>query len=258
MRSGEADLPLAGRRVLVLRAQDQAEALSSRIRLAGGEPVEAPAITIDAGDRSALRAAVRDVASGTFDLLCLTSPNGVDAVASALAEEGLGPQIFARVEVVACVGAGTAARALDRLAVTADVVPSTSTGEALGETLPVVSAGRALLPRAEIANPALPRVLRAKGYACTEVVAYRTGRPQALAPEVVVALGAGEIDLIAFSSPSTVRNFLLLIGDRPWSAAAVSIGPVTTAACRESGIEVVAEADPHDLDGLTAALAGTV
>lgn len=244
---------LTGQRVLVPRAQEQAAALSERVRELGGEPVEAPVLTIEPGDLPALRAALRDLADGVFDLLCLTSPNGVDAVADALVAERLDARAFGQVGTVACVGPGTAARAWDRLRLVADLIPERATTEALGQAVPPGN-GRALLPRADIATPRLPELLERKGYACVEVVAYRTGRPDALAIDVVDDLGAGRIDLLAFASPSTVRNFVTLVGDRPWRGRVVSIGPVTSAACRELGVEVTVEADPHDLDGLVAGL----
>lgn len=248
------DAPLAGLRVLVPRATAQAPALSERIRALGGAPVEAPVLTIEPGDAAGLRAAVRDLAAGTVRLLCLTSPNGVDAVAAALEAEGLDARALAGAELVACVGSGTARRLWQRCRVRPDLVPPRATTQALGEAVPP-GTGVALLPRADLANPVLPELLAAKGYTPVEVVAYRTGRPPALAPAVLAALAAGDIDLIALASPSTARNLAVLVGDRPWSGRLVSIGPVTTAACEELGLAVAAEADPHDLDGLVAALA---
>lgn len=247
------DAALAGRRVLVPRAPAQAPALSDRIRALGGEPVEAPTILIEPGDGDALRAAVRDLADGAFALLCLTSPNGVDALVDALAAEGLDGRSFAQVRTVAAVGPGTAARAWQRLCLRADLVPDRATTEALGAAIPP-GTGRALLPRADIASPLLPAALRDKGYDPVEVVAYRTVAPDGLPDPVLDALAAGRIDLLAFASPSTVRNFAVLVADRPWQGRVVSIGPVTSAACRELGIEVTQEADPHDLDGLVHAL----
>jgi uroporphyrinogen-III synthase len=245
--------PLAGRRVLVPRAQEQAAALSDRITALGGRPVEAPVLTIEPGDDAALRAALRDLADGVYALLCLTSPNGVDAVAEALVAERLDARALAPVATVACVGPGTAARLWHRLRVVADLLPPKATTRSLGEAVPAGN-GRALLPRADIANPVLPDLLCDKGYRCTEVVAYRTGTPDALDTGVVGALAAGDIDLLAFASPSTVRNFVALMDGRDWSGQVVSIGPVTTAACGELGVEVAVEADPHDLDGLVDAL----
>jgi uroporphyrinogen III methyltransferase / synthase len=245
--------PLAGRRVLVPRAAGQAAALSERIRALGGEPVEAPVLTIEPGERPALRAAVADLATGGFRLVCLTSPNGVDAVAAALADLDLDARALAGVERIACVGRGTAARLWARCRVRPDLVPPTATTEALGRAVPP-GHGRALLPRAAIASPILPELLAAKGYEPVEVIAYRTGRPDRLADAVVAGLRDGSIDLLAVASPSTARNLVALAGRDGWVGRLVSIGPVTTAACEELGVAVAAEADPHDLDGLVAAL----
>jgi uroporphyrinogen-III synthase len=245
--------PLAGTRVLVPRAPQQAAALSERVRALGGEPVEAPVLHIEEGDRALLRAAVRDLASGAFVLVCLTSPNGVAAVAHAIEEEGLDARAFAAASTVACVGSGTAAALWDRLRLRPNLVPDTATTEALGERVPPGS-GRALLPRADIASPVLPELLRTKGYEPFEVTAYRTAAPDALPPAVLDDLEAGRIELLAFGSPSTARNFVELVGDRPWRGRVVSIGPVTSRACRELGLEVAVEADQHDLEGLVDAL----
>lgn len=249
--------PLDGIRVLVPRAVQQAPTLSARIRAAGGTPVEAPVLTIEPGDDAAMRAAIRDLAGGAFTIVCLTSPNGVDAVADAIEAEGLDTRALAGAAVVAAVGSGTGARLWDRLRVRADLVPGRATTKALADAVPPGS-GRALLPRADIASPILPEVLQQKGYEPVEVIAYRTGRPDSLDPSVVQALEAGDIDLLAFGSSSTVRNFVALIGDRRWQGRVVSIGPVTSATCRELAIPVAVEAEVHDLDGLVAALADAV
>lgn len=245
--------PLAGVRVLVLRAPAQAAALSQRIRALGGDSVEAPVLTIAPGDTVALDAAVRDAATGAFDWLCLTSPNGVDAVADALARTGQPTAALDAVAAIACVGGGTAGRLAERLHRAADLVPSTATTRALGEAMPA-GGGRALLARSDLANPVLDELLAAKGYDVVAVTAYRTGAASALPATVLDDLGAGRVDLVAFGSSSTVEAFSVLVEDRLWSAAVVSIGPVTSATCREHGIEVAREADPHDLDGLVAAL----
>jgi uroporphyrinogen-III synthase len=252
-RDFDAAAPLAGRRVLVARARSQASALSARIRDLGGEAVEAPVLRIEHGDRGALRAALHDLAAGAFRVVCLTSPNGVDAVADAIEEDDLDARVFAGVPVVACVGTGTAARLWERLRVRPDLVPEHATTASLGEAVPPGS-GRVLLPRADIASEVLHRMLVDKGYEPVEVTAYRTTRPDALPAAVLDDLATGRIDLLAFASASTVRNFVTLVGERPWQGRVVSIGPVTSRTCRELDVPVALEADPHDLDGLVAAL----
>lgn len=246
-------LPLRGMRVLVPRTREQASGLSMHIRSLGGEPVEAPTIQVIPGDRERMVRAVSDLAEGAFTALCLTSPNGVTAFAEALDAADLDARALAMVEVVACVGPGTAQALWDRFGVGADLVPDHATTTALGAAFPPGS-GRVLLPRADIASAELPVALRAKGYDPVEVVAYRTVRPEALPSEVMDQLTGGSIDMLAFASSSTVRNFVDLVGDAPWRGQVVSIGPVTSQTARELGLVVAAEAVPHTIDGLVDAL----
>lgn len=249
---GTDDRPLAGVTVLVPRSRQQASRLSARIRALGGEPLEAPTITVEPGDRAALHEAVRDLAAGVHAAVCLTSPTAVDVVADAAAACGIDAPLAA-VPLVACVGGGTADRLATRLGRGPDLIPERATSAALADAFPVGS-GSVLLPRADLAGPALVDGLRAKGYVPVEVVAYVTGRPDGLPEDVLARLAAGEVDVLAFASSSTARNFVALIGDRPWRGAVVSIGPVTSATCREVGLPVDREASPHDLDGLVAAI----
>lgn len=243
---------LAGVTVLVPRTSGQAGGLARRIAELGGEPLEAPTIEIRSGDSAGLAAALREVADGRFVAVCLTSPNGVVAVADALAGLGLDRDVFAGV-TVAVVGPGTARTIGELLDRPPDLVPDTATTAALAEALPAGS-GRVLLPRADIATSELPDGLRARGYDPVEVDAYRTVRPDGLPGGVLRRLAVGEVDLLAFTSSSTVRNFVALTEGSRWSGAVVSIGPVTSAAARELGLEVAAEATCHDLDGLVDAL----
>jgi uroporphyrinogen III methyltransferase / synthase len=247
------DAPLRGRRVLVPRSPAQAGELSRRVSALGGEPVEAPTILIERGDDDALRAAVRDLAAGAFSVVCLTSPNGVTAVAEALAAEGLDARALAPVRLLAAVGPGTAAALWHHLRLVPDLVPDRATTRALADAVPPGD-GRVLLPRADIASAVLTEVLTERGYEHEEVVAYRTVAPEALPAEVLADLEDGRIDLLAFGSSSTVRNFVALTEPRHRRGKVVSIGPVTSATCRELGLEPHVEADPHDLDGLVDAL----
>jgi len=248
-----AERPLAGSRILVARARQQAGELSRRIRELGGTPVEAPVLEIAPGDRDALAAASDRLARGEVAVLALTSPNGVDALAEALGAAALPAEVLGGVGLVACVGRGTDDRLAQRLGRRADLVPERATTRSLAAAIPP-GHGIALLPRADLASHELPTTLAAKGYDVEEVVAYRILRPSALPEPVLAQLADGAIDLIAVTSPSTVHNLLALLQDRRWSARVVSIGPVTSAACAAHGLSVAAEADPHDLDGLLAAL----
>jgi uroporphyrinogen-III synthase len=106
-----------------------------------------------------------------------------------------------------------------------------------------------LIATAEGARDVLAGGLRERGATVSEVPLYRTVREPVDAEAVLSA------DLVTFTSSSTVTYVLDAIEGRDLSGLrAVSIGPVTSGTLRERGVEPVAEADPHDVDGLVLAV----
>ena len=227
--------PLHGVSVAVTRARAQASALAARLRELGAAVVEAPAIRV-----RSLDASLPDL-PGSYDLLCVTSPNGVS-------------ELFARVPdaralaglTVAAIGPGTA-RALKEGGIVADVVPARAVAEGLVEALASVDVRRALVVRGREGRDVLPDALRARG-ASVDVVALYETVAEPLDPAVVA-----DVDYVTFTSASTVRFFLEAVGGLA-GPRVVSIGPATTAALREAGLEPSLEADPHTPDGIVAAL----
>ncbi|MTV24425.1 uroporphyrinogen-III synthase [Nitriliruptoraceae bacterium ZYF776] len=240
---------LAGRRVLVLRTPHQARALADRLRDAGAEPVLAPTIDTLPGDLPALRAALDDLAAGRFGAVAFTSTNAVAAVAGTA---GPGPLPLGGAAVWA-VGTRTAEVVRCELRVPVDLRPGEATGASLAEAAPAGAGRRVLLPRGDLAADDLPTGLRARGWEPVEVVAYRTVAPAALPDAARAALAAGDVDLVAATSASSLRH-LVALHDGPPLPPVVAIGPVTAAAARELHLDVAAVADPHDLDGLLVAL----
>jgi uroporphyrinogen-III synthase len=246
--------PLAGRQVLVTRPAHQSASLGERIETLGGRALLAPTVTTGPGDDAAMADAVRGLVAGRFVGLCLTSANGVRSLADACSRAGVdASRALAGLRLVGAVGPRTAELVASHLGVEPTVVPATATGAALGRAVPRGS-GDVLLPRGDLAGGDLVDGLTAAGWTPVPVIAYRTVTAATLDPAVVAALAAGEVDLLTFTSASCVRGFVELVADRPWSGQVVSIGPVTSAACRRAGMPVAAEADPHDLDGLVDAL----
>lgn len=247
--------PLHGVSVLVPRTRQQASALTERLRALGAEAVEAPTIAVEPGrEPERLETALAAAGRGAYDWVALTSPNGVEAVFSAVAALGADARLLARVRVAA-VGSGTAA-ALRRHGIACDLLPERFTTSGLCEALAASSApARILLPRADIAGPALARGLADAGWSVDEVEAYRTVRPGALPAGVPERVLDGGVDVLAFASSSTVRNLVDLLGGLPPPSVRVaSIGPVTSETCHELGLRVDAEADPHDVGGLVEAV----
>ena len=116
---------------------------------------------------------------------------------------------------------------------------------------------RVLLPRADIAPKELAEALGSRGALVSEVTAYRTAADFANRDAVAERLDRHEVDWITFTSSSTVRNFLdMLKVDRVRSsrAAIASIGPTTSAALREAGLEPTVEAAAYTIPGLVEAI----
>ena len=266
--------PLHGKRVVVTRARAQASGLAATLRGLGAEVVELPAIRIEpriGGDE--VRRAAERLGAGKYSLVCLTSPNGVRLLFEAMKDKGLdaralgkGPELQQAGEAgsgrsgegpagatIAAIGPGTA-RALAEHGISADIVPERFVAEALVEALADIDieGRRVLVARAAEARDVLPDALRERGAEVDVVTLYETVR-EALSDEAVEA--AQSADYVTFTSSSTVRNLTEALGDRfPAAARIVSIGPITSEAARDAGLEVSVEAERHDIDGLVAAL----
>jgi uroporphyrinogen III methyltransferase / synthase len=243
--------PLHGKRVVVTRARAQASGLTASLRSLGADVVELPAIRIEPQiESNEVRRAVERI--GEYALLCVTSPNGGRLLFEALRTAGLDARALSAA-TVAAIGPGTA-RALAEHGIAADIVPERFVAEALVEALaPVEVEGRkVLVARAAEARDVLPDALRERGAEVDVVALYETVR-EAPEPESIEAAQAA--DYVTFTSSSTVRNLTEALGDRfPAAARIVSIGPITSEAVRAAGLEVHAEAERHDVDGLVAAL----
>jgi uroporphyrinogen III methyltransferase / synthase len=229
--------PLFGRRVVVTRARAQASGLAARLAELGAEVIEAPAIRIEPLPFDPPQLA-------GYDVVVLTSANGVPLL--------LPGDVRALAGVtVAAIGAATA-EALRARGIVADVVPPRAVGESLLEALGDVGGRRVLVATAEGARELVPRGLSEHGAQVDVLHLYRT-LPEPLDGDAAAAVRTA--DLVSFTSSSTVYNLLdALGGTAPDGLRAVSIGPVTSGRLRERGIEPVAEAEPHDVDGLVAAL----
>ncbi len=241
--------PLAGWRVLIPRPVDQAAELSSLLHALGAEPVAVPLIAIAPPvDLGPLDLALVDLGTSRFSWVGFTSANAVDAVVRRSAELGINPSVPADTRVAA-VGPGTAAT-LRRHGLPVDLVPTgKGSADAIAATWPTARPGETvLLPRSDIARPALPDALLAKGYRVEAVNAYRTvvlPLPAALTAE----LRADRFDAILLTSPSTVTALTgALVGPavvlgaigQPTARAAESAGrPVAFVAAQPTAAALV-------------------
>jgi uroporphyrinogen III methyltransferase/synthase len=234
--------PLAGVSVAVTRARAQASELSARLRALGATVVESPAIRIVPLDGRA-----PDLSA--YDLVCLTSANGANVLFDRLARERRDARAFAGV-TVAAIGPGTAA-ALQARGVTADVVPERFVAEGLVEALADMPVERALVARAAKARKVLVDALRARGAQVDELTLYETVAEPLSEEQLAAVRGA---HYVTFTSSSTVRFFFEGGGSLAPRTRVISIGPVTSGALRDHGVEPSVEATRHDLEGLVQAL----
>ncbi len=243
--------PLSGLSVAVTRARAQASGLARQLEALGASVVQAPVIRVQP-----LQAASEQAFDPEpYDLICVTSANGVAGLFERL-DDGTHPPGDARSlagKTIAAIGAATA-RALAERGIVADVVPERSVAESLVEALAELPVRRALVARARGGRDVLPDALRARGAEVDVLELYETVA-EPLAPEALQAVRAA--DYITFTSSSTVRFFLQAAGGETGLSAGtriVSIGPVTSEALREAGLEPDIEADPYDVGGMIAAL----
>jgi uroporphyrinogen III methyltransferase / synthase len=240
-----APLPLGGRSVAVTRARAQASGLAQRLRKLGAHVVQAPVIRTRPLEGPPLDPT-------PYDLICLSSPNGVACLFERIAAGGLDTRALARTHVAA-IGPSTA-RALAEHGIAADVVPEHFVAESLVEALAELPIRRALVARAREARDVLPNALSARGVEVNVLALYETVA-EPLSPWSLAA--AREADYITFTSSSTVRFFLEAAGGSAGLSPhtrIVSIGPVTSATLREHGLEPHVIARRHDIEGVVEAL----
>jgi hydroxymethylbilane synthase len=241
------DASLAGLRVMVTRADGQAAALADALTAHGAQAIRCPVIAIEpiAVDPSALQ----DL--GRYDWLVLTSANGVDRLRDLLREA---QRDFPTNLKVAAIGPETAARAREA-GMTPALVPPRFIAEALADALSAAMApgARILLARAAGARDILPEQLRARGAQVDVLETYRAVPPADVRPRLAASLP--EVDMVTFTSSSTVRHFVdALTGALPNRVRVACIGPITAQTARELGLRVDIIAQEYTTRGLVDAI----
>ena len=240
---------LEGKRILVTRPRAQADELCDRLAAQGATPIVFPTIEIaPLTGFSELDRSIRELAQ--YQWIIFTSVNGVKAFWDRLDVVGAG---IAPTMRVAAIGPATAS-ALQAHDVTVTLIPDEYIAESIVESIGTVRSQRILLPRADIAREDLAIELRKRGALVDEIAAYRT-LPAQPDPDGLRELQRG-VDAIAFTSSSTVRNFMALVGQDsiPAQALIACIGPITANTAREFGLRVDVQATDYTMDGLVAAL----
>ena len=248
--------PLRGRTVVVTRARAAGGSFAAGLRALGAEVIEFPTIeTVAPESYAAIDAALARLVA--FDWVIFTSAMGVEQMFERMRTLGVDERALARARLGA-IGPVTAAR-LTAHALTVAAMPHEYRAEAIVEAVGAarIRGARILIPRAQVAREALPELLLAAG--AREVVVapvYRTIKPQHQSLDALRQMAAaGTIDLVAFTSSSTVINFCEMVGStvaRGLKAAA--IGPITAETARAAGLRVVAQPNEYTVPALIDAI----
>ena len=235
--------PLFGKRVLMTRAKEQAAELAERLAAYGAEPVEGPTIRIvQPADWGPVDRAISEIV--TYEHVIFTSVNGVARFMTRLGVNGLDARCLAGRQVC-CIGPRTA-QELEKFGVKADVIPADYQAEGVIAALDRqdLKRTRILIPRAEVARELLPDELRARGAHVDVVPVYRTVTPSGDGEEWRRQLADGHIHVVTFTSSSTVRNFVDMLGGVDLvkqllqSVVVAAIGPITAKTAEDFGLTV--------------------
>jgi uroporphyrinogen III methyltransferase/synthase len=253
--------PLFGKRVLVTRTHEQAGATAALLRDRGADVVVIPTIEIhEPASREPLDRALGELRDGGYAWVAFTSANGVEHAWKALLAAGLDARAFRHAKIAA-IGPATA-RALVGHGLHPDVTAREFRGEGLADEMLRALGGakvRVLLARAARARDALPEALRGAGCTVDVVAAYETRPPPAsVAERLVQELEHGGIDVVTFTSSSTVDNLCDLLGARAGAllerCRIAAIGPVTAETALARGLRVDVTARTFTVPGLVEAL----
>jgi uroporphyrinogen III methyltransferase / synthase len=254
--------PLFGKRIVVTRPREQAADLVEALEQLGATVIEAPTVRIvPPEDFTPLDRACADV--GRYNWIVFTSANGVDSFFERMQAGPTDVRALAGVKLCA-VGPGTAER-IAQHDLKVDLIPPEYRAEAVVEALRATGdlTGQAfLMPRADIARELLADQLRQSGGLVTDVTAYRTVAVEIQRdgePDIYRMLLDRKVDVLTFTSASTVRNFVRLYGVEPvadllQSVAIASIGPVTAEAAQQCGIRTTIVPSEYTIPGLVRAI----
>ncbi|MCB0129467.1 MAG: uroporphyrinogen-III synthase [Caldilineaceae bacterium] len=252
--SGSLTGPLAGQRVVVTRSEEQNAAFAQALEAAGAVPILCPTIAVVALGVPTFRREVE--ALQPDDWLLFTSTNAVRFFFQQATAHGMDAEIVACIQVAA-VGRATA-DALCEHGCTVDAMPAAFTGVELAATLAQQTGGtldgrRALLPRSSIGRAEIVHALAAAGAQVTDLAIYDTVAVEP--PPATRALIRNGVDIVTFTSPSTVNNFFAAIPPAHIGDAKIAvIGPTTGEAVRTWGLEVDMMPAEYTMQGLLRAI----
>jgi len=250
--------PLMGKRIVVTRAREQASDLVKQLSDLGAECLECPTIkVVPPDDWKPLDAAIENISS--YDWLVFTSVNGVNYFFERLFSKGNDARALGKLNT-AVIGPATERR-LFIFGLKSDIVPKSYRAESIIEAFgnEDVNGKKILLPRAKEARPILPVELTKMGATVDEITSYYTKEVPDSADLLLKRLKENTIDLITFTSSSTVKNFKAILPDNIFETqmkdiTIACIGPITADTAKNLGFEVHIVAKSFTIPGLCEAI----
>lgn len=251
--------PLFGKTIVVTRSREQASEFADQLYEYGAHVIEFPTIEIAKPDTiQPLDNAIQNIQS--YNWIVFTSINGVDSFFQRLFELGRDTRDLKGIKLCA-IGPATE-DGIKKYYLHVNCRPPRFVAESVVEELKKVTAIKGesfLLPRADIARSFLPEELQKLGGRVTDLVAYKTVMAQPKEINLLEKIKNGEVHVITFTSSSTVRNFVQIIGEKNIAslnghAQYASIGPITTQTAEELGFHIAIKAKEYTIPGLVNAI----
>ena len=248
--------PLFGTGVVVTRPREQTEEFAELLRAEGARVILFPVITVEPLENTVSLDEAQD-RIGEYQWLVFTSANSVRFFFQRLRDRSMdirdlkGPRI-------ACIGPATA-KAVRKKGLNVDIVPDDYISEGVVNAFDGIDleGAKVLLPRAEKARDVIPEGLAERGASVDVIPLYRTAGSGRNGPELVAMMKKGRVDVLTFTSPSTVKHCLEMIGgveSIPDAVKIACIGPVTAEAAEEAGLRVDIMQGPYDMQGFVSAI----
>ena len=248
--------PLFGRGIVITRPEAQAKEFSSLLRAQGARVIHFPTIKIaPAESYEGLDRAIGQLSQ--YQWIIFTSANGVGFFLKRLKELGRDMRDLKGIQVCA-IGPVTAAK-IEKSGIRVDVVPEEFISEGVVREFEKLNlkGSRVILPRAEKARNVIPEGLAKLGAKVDVVTAYRTENSGRDRSELENLIREGKVDVITFTSPSTVTNFMEIMGQNyvmPSQIKIACIGPVTAAAVKKAGLPTDIIQERYTIPGLVESL----
>ncbi|MDX8404421.1 MAG: uroporphyrinogen-III synthase [Mariprofundaceae bacterium] len=251
-QSTEKHPSLAGKKILITRAENQLESTAAEILKRGGVPLHLPCLEVECLDQN-IRQSIPLLENGPIELL-FTSRNSVQCLASLTGEK------FSKLlkpHKVTAIGTKTA-EALKQLGVSPDMLPETASQEGLIDAYRDSGIPKELIFfRAEEGSDSLSNALTKQGCEIITIHTYRMKCPTSDASEMVHQIEQQNVDAVLLGSPKTVKNYIKRLGNRETAniPAIAVISPQVSSAATDLGLNVQATAKKASFDAMLDALA---